>query len=143
MSEWAKMDEKEAMLLNPLQLSYIGDAVWEIRVRSRLIFQRKNVRNMHTECVEAVNAAAQARFMKVILPKLSEEEKSVFLRGRNSHPHHPSPKNQDPADYAEATGFEALLGFLYLTGDHKRISELEQYIWEAKAEQAKKGKGKG
>ena len=130
------MDEKDALLLNPLQLSYIGDAVWEIRVRSRLVFQRKNVRHMHAECVDAVNAAAQARSSKIIFPLMNEQELNVFYRGRNAHPHHPSPKHQDPADYAEATGFEAVLGFLYLTGNDERLNELEQFIWENKKERA-------
>lgn len=129
-TEWIRMEEKDALMLNPLQLAYMGDTVWEIMVRSRLIRQRKNVRNMHRECVESVNAGAQARFLAVIRDRLTETEFSVYHRGRNAHPHHASPRNQNPADYAEATGFEAVLGFLYLTGQEERMRELEKMIWD-------------
>ena len=122
------MEERDALQLNPLQLAYMGDAVWEIMVRSRLIAQRKNVKHMHRECVESVNAAAQARFAEKIRYLMTETELSVFIRGRNAHPHHASPRNQDPADYAEATGFEAMLGFLYITGQDGRIGELEDAL---------------
>ena len=140
MTEFAKMDERDAALMNPLQLAYMGDAVWEMMVRSRLFFRRKNVRHMHTECVAAVNAAAQASFAERIRPSLKETETAVFLRGRNAHPHHPSPRHQDPADYAEATGFEAVLGYLYATGSFERLRELETLIWnEDRAGEEKNG----
>ena len=129
MKERFRMDEREALMLNPLQLAYMGDSVWEITVRTRLIARKKNVKHMHRECVEAVNAGAQARFMERIMPMMTSTEKDVFLRGRNAHPHHPSPRHQDRGDYAEATGFEAVLGFLYLTGQDERLSELEEEIW--------------
>lgn len=126
--ETTRMDEKEAALLNPLQLAYMGDSVWEIMVRSRLLFQRKNVRHMHTDCVNTVNAAAQASFMNKIRPVLTEAETEIFRRGRNAHPHHPSPRNQNPSDYAEATGFEAVLGYLYVSGQYDRLKELEDML---------------
>ena len=124
------MEENEALLLNPGQLAYMGDTVWEMMVRSRLILRKMNVRHMHTACVGAVNAGAQARFMETIRPCLTETETAVFQRGRNAHPHHPSPRHQTPADYAEATGFEALIGFLFLTGQEDRLRELESIIWQ-------------
>ncbi|MBR2823024.1 MAG: hypothetical protein IKE24_05005 [Clostridia bacterium] len=129
MAERFLMNERDAMMLSPLQLAYVGDSVWEILVRTRLIAQRKNVKHMHRECVDAVNAGAQARFAQVLLPLFSETEMSVFLRGRNAHPHHPSPRHQDRGDYAEATGFEAVMGFLYLTGQDDRVRRLEDAIW--------------
>ena len=134
MKERFRMDEREALMLNPLQLAYMGDSVWEITVRTRLIARKKNVKHMHRECVEAVNAGAQARFMERIMPMMTPTEMDVFLRGRNAHPHHPSPRHQDRGDYAEATGFEAVLGFLYLTGQDERLSALEDAIWEEKQE---------
>ncbi|MBQ9211826.1 MAG: ribonuclease III [Clostridia bacterium] len=130
MLETPKMEAKEAALLNPLQLAYMGDSVWEMLVRSRLIFQKKNVHHMHTECVQRVNAAAQAQAMELIHPMLTEEESSIFQRGRNAHARHPSPRHQAPADYAEATGFEALMGYLYLTGALERIRQLADVIFE-------------
>lgn len=127
------MEDRTAGLLNPLQLAYMGDAVWEIVVRSRLIHQQKSVRHMHTECVQSVNAAAQARNLEKILPLLTEEEKAVVLRGRNAHSRHPAPRHQNPADYSEATGFEALLGYLYLTERYDRIHEIQETIFYEEA----------
>jgi len=124
------MDEKEACLMNPLQLAYMGDAVWEEIVRKWLILQRMNVHHMHTECVRRVNAGAQAQALSCIKPLLTECEQALVQRGRNAHAKHPSPKHQDPADYAEATGFETLLGFLFLTGQTERLVELKTIILE-------------
>ena len=124
------MDEKEACLLNPLQLAYMGDAVWEGIVRIWLILQHMNVHHMHTECVQRVNAKAQAYALSRIKPLLSETEQALVQRGRNAHTKHPSPRHQDPADYAEATGFETLIGFLYLTGQTDRLDELKTVILE-------------
>ena len=125
------MGAREASLLNPLQLAYMGDSVWEMIVRGRLILQGKNVHHMHTECVSAVNAAAQADAMKRLRPFLTEEESAIVQRGRNAHAKHPSPRHQDPTDYADSTGFEALLGFLYLTGDEARLKEIEEMVFAA------------
>ena len=132
------MTEKEASLLSPLQLAYMGDSVWEMIVRSRLIEKRKNVKHMHQACVEEVNAGAQARCLAIIRPILTETEESIVLRGRNAHPKHPSPRNQNPGDYAEATGFEALMGYLYLTGDDKRLENLAEMIFDREALEGKK-----
>lgn len=122
------MNEKEAILLNPLQLAYMGDSVWEMIVRSRLIHHRLNVHHMHDACVEAVNAGAQARGLAIIRSELTEQEKTIVQRGRNAHPKHPSPKHQNPGDYAEATGFEALLGYLFLTDNYPRLAKFAGMI---------------
>ncbi len=110
--------------MNPLQLAYVGDAVWEILVRRYLVFMRFNVHHMHTESIRRVNAGAQAGYMLLLQERLTEEEAAIVQRGRNAHARHPSPRNQNPADYAEATAFEALIGYLYLTGSMERISEI-------------------
>ena len=122
------MEEREALLLNPLQLAYMGDSVWELIVRSRLVFERKNVHHMHLECVQHVNAGAQSHFLALIRQDLTEAETAVVQRGRNAHARHPSPRHQDPADYADATGFEALIGYLYLTGQEKRLQEIQNRL---------------
>ena len=122
------MNEKEAILLNPLQLAYMGDSVWEMIVRSRLIHHRLSVHHMHDACVEAVNAGAQARGLAIIRSELTEQEKAIVQRGRNAHPKHPSPKHQNPGDYAEATGFEALLGYLFLTDNYPRLAKFAGMI---------------
>ncbi len=123
------IEEKEALLMNPLQLAYMGDSVWELIVRERLVIQRKNVHHMHLECVQSVNAAAQAALLKILSPHLTDTEKSVVQRGRNAHTKHPAPKNQDRADYAESTGFEALIGYLYISGNMERLTGLLTYIF--------------
>ena len=73
-----RMEPREAAMLNPLQLAYMGDSVWEMIVRNRLILQRRNVHHMHTECVRTVNAGAQARAMRLLQPFLTEEEKAIL-----------------------------------------------------------------
>ncbi|MBQ8201087.1 MAG: Mini-ribonuclease 3 [Clostridia bacterium] len=118
------MEEKQARMLNPLQLAYIGDTVWDLLVRSRLIYRGRNVRNMHKDAVACVNARAQALAVQRIEAELTEPEADVFRRGRNAHAHHAAPKNQEVADYRAATGLEALVGYLYLTGQEERLLHL-------------------
>ena len=120
--------EREASLMNVLQLAYIGDAVWELIVRSLLVRRGLNVRHMHSECIRKVNAHAQAESLRLIAPELSSVESDLVKRGRNTHTRHPVPKNQSPEDYALATAFEVLIGFLYLTGNHDRILFLSGII---------------
>lgn len=122
--EHAPMDRDRARRLNSLQLAHVGDTVWDLLVRSRLIYQGRNVRNMHKDAIACVNAGAQAVAMQRMLPTLSEEEADVARRGRNAHPHHAAPKNQDVVDYHQATALEALVGYLYLTGQEERLLEL-------------------
>ena len=124
------MDEQEALQMNALQLAYLGDTVWEMIVRYDLIIQKLNVRHMHQRCVSLVNARSQSGILLRLNGTLTEPEKEIVRRGRNAHAKHPVPKNQDPDDYAWATGFEALLGYLYVTGQNERISELTDQIRE-------------
>ena len=118
------MSDQNAMMLNPLQLAHVGDTVWEMLVRSRLAFAGRSVRHMHRDAVSGVNAGAQAKALDRIREQLTEPEAELVRRGRNAHAHHPTPKNQDPADYRSATGLEALMGYLYLTGRDERAVEL-------------------
>ena len=120
--------EKDAALLNALQLAYLGDAVWETVIRDTLVHRRLNVRHLHNACIQYVNAGAQASFLEMISPEMTDLEAEIARRGRNSHAHHPAPKNQDPEDYANATGFEAVIGFLYLTGQEERIIRFAKMI---------------
>ena len=124
------MDEQEAQQMNALQLAYLGDTVWEMIVRYDLIIQKLNVRHMHQRCVSLVNARSQSGILLSLKDALTEPEKEIVRRGRNAHAKHPVPKNQDPDDYALATGFEALLGYLYVTGQNDWISELTDQIKE-------------
>lgn len=118
------MGPEQARLLNPLQLAYIGDTVWDLMIRSRLIYRGRNVHNMHRDATAGVNARAQARALERIWETLTDDEADIARRGRNAHARHPAPRNQDPADYRAATGLEALVGFLYLTGQEERLMAL-------------------
>ena len=118
------LSEKEARLKNPLALAFIGDTVWDLLTRQRLLLSGAQVNALHKKAVSTVNAAAQARCAGRLLPYLTDEESAVLRRGENAHSHHPAPKNQTPVDYSHATGLEALMGYLYLTGQHERLNTL-------------------
>ena len=105
--------------LNPLQMAYVGDTVHDLYVRSMLLSRGMTVGKMHKQAVRMVSAGAQARMLEAIESELSEEEADITRRGRNSQA-----KHADPADYAHATGLEALWGYLYLSGRTQRLDEL-------------------
>jgi len=109
---------------SPLTLAFIGDGVYELFVRSRIVGNTNApAGKLHKMCVEYVKAKAQAEASKAMLDTLSEEELWAFKRGRNAKS--PTvPKNADVTDYRLATGFEALIGYLYLEGKEERIVEL-------------------
>ncbi len=110
--------------IKPLALAYLGDTVFDIYVRSLLVASgQPDVHKLHEKATRLVNAASQARLMKVLMDKLTEEEMAVYKHGRNQHPYS-LPKNQSPVDYKTATGLEALLGYLYLKNQEDRIIEL-------------------
>jgi ribonuclease-3 family protein len=119
---------EEARMLSPLQLAYVGDSVHALLVRTHLLQKNLLVKDMHRAANEAVSAVSQARELARLLPLLSEEEAAIVRRGRNAHPHHGAPKSASVGEYAEATGLEALLGYLYLTGQSEKIRELLPYL---------------
>ena len=110
---------------SPLDLAYIGDAVYEIIIRERVVKRMgsRQVNKLHRETIHYVNAAAQSKLILELMPQLTEQEVRIYKRGRNAVSH-TTPKNQDVGDYRRATGFEALIGWLYLTEDYARIGEL-------------------
>lgn len=118
-------------------LAYIGDAVYELRIRLHLC-QKSNAKSgaLHRETIKWVRAAAQAAAVDRLLPLLSEAETMIYRRGRNSQPSS-IPKNADPADYMAATGFEAVIGYLYLKGDQDRLDHLLEEILEDSIDEAK------
>ena len=118
------MTETEARLLPPLKLAYIGDAVWELMIGTQLVYRGYSVRHIHKEAVSRVNAKAQSKTLEKLFPLLTEAESDIVRRGRNAHPHHAAPKHQEQADYSAATGLEALMGYLYLTGQAERLKQL-------------------
>ena len=122
--EFPPMTPEDVRLMNPLKLAHIGDTVWDLMIRSRLLAAGKTVHHMHEGAVAFVNARSQAAALRGMMDHLSPEEQDIVRRGRNTHAHHAAPKNQDPADYASATALEALMGYLYLTGQDERIRQL-------------------
>ena len=128
--ESAPMEESRARMLNPLQLAYIGDGVWELLVRTRIIYKGRSARHVHKDAVACVNAGAQAEAFRRIEPLLTEAEADIARRGRNAHAHHAAPKNQDAADYRAATALEALIGYLYLIGAEDRLLTLFKHSQE-------------
>lgn len=105
-------------------MAYIGDAVYELTVRLHFCSQSSAKSGaLHRRSVQLVRAKAQAEAARKLLPSLTEEEQSIFRRGRNSQPGS-MPRNADPADYLIATGLEALIGYLYLKGDNSRLDDL-------------------
>ena len=118
------LEEKDLRTYSPLTLAYIGDGVYELVIRTVLV-KKGNcpVNQLHRKASSLVKAASQSAMMEFIEPMLTEEEHSVYRRGRNAH----SPtmaKHATMADYRRATGFEALMGYLYLKEDFCRIVEL-------------------
>ena len=125
-----QMDPRQVGAISNLGLAHIGDGVFELLTRSWLCaHERLTVNRMHRDTIALVNAAAQAKFMDRLLPRLSEEEKALYRRGKNSHVH-AVPKSCTPAEYAKATGLEALFGALYLLGRTERINELFVTVME-------------
>lgn len=118
------LSEPQARMYSPLTLAFLGDAVYSLLVRNMLsLSANKPTGKLHKESIQYVNAAFQAQMIRELLPVLTEDEISVFKRGRNAHSSH-SPKNQSDADYRYATGLEALYGYLYLCGNTERIKEI-------------------
>ena len=114
----------DAKLLSPLNLAFVGDTVFDLFVRETLVCQaNRPVNKLHKEATKMVKAQAQAEAAQKILPLLTEEEMSVFKRGRNAHTNHKA-KNASEGDYHYATAVEALFGYLYLKGKIDRLREL-------------------
>ena len=118
------MDKRQIDAITNLGLAHIGDGVFELLCRSYLCAQGgKTVDRLHRETVALVKAPSQAKFAEKLLPHLREEELGYYRRGKNSHVHG-VPKGATPAEYAKATGLEALFGALYLSGRTERLNEL-------------------
>ena len=116
--------------ISNLGLAHMGDCVFEILCRAYLCAQGgKKVDQLHRDTIAMVKASSQAKFADKLLPLLTEEELSYYRRGKNSHVH-AVPKSATPAEYAKATGLEALFGALYLAGKTDRINELFKTVME-------------
>ena len=116
--------------ISNLGLAHIGDSVFELLCRSYLCARGgKNVGNLHRDTIAMVKATAQAEFVDRLLPLLTEEERAYYRRGKNAHVH-AVPKSATAAEYAKATGLEALFGALYLAGKTDRLNELFRAVME-------------
>ncbi len=123
-----KLEVKEARQLSPLQLAYVGDAVYELFIRHFIISkQNVPVNQLHIESIKYVKAKAQKDTLFKIKERLTEEEWNTVKRGRNAKSGS-IPKNADVQDYKYATGFETLIGFLYLLKRYDRIVEVFEMI---------------
>ena len=116
--------KERASLMNPVVLAFVGDAVYTLLVRTELaVNSAAKANELNKRAAEIVSAHGQSGALERMLPLLTEEEDAVYRRGRNAKKTTKS-KNASVADYVRSTGFEALLGYLYLTGQTERIREL-------------------
>ena len=124
MQELFQMKEVDIKEYSPLTLAYIGDSIYDLIIKSLVVNEgNRQVQKLHKETSMRVQASAQSKMMRAIQEHLTEEEHAVFKRGRNAKSVWPA-KNQSITDYRRATGFEALMGYLYLKKEWKRMLEL-------------------
>lgn len=111
-------------LLPPRVLAYVGDAVYDLFIRERLVRSgAAGAAHLHRQATAYVRAGAQAAALQALLPELEPEEAEIVRRGRNAHVQHP-PRGVGPAEYRGATAFEALVGYLYLAGRRGRLDQV-------------------
>ena len=121
-----KKVKEEVNLMSPLTWAYVGDAVYELYIRTKLVNETKlKPHALHIEAIKHVKAQAQAETLKKIYDDLTEKEQDIVRRGRNAENHH-LPKNANVQDYMYSTAFEALIGYLYLTKQTNRLKEILQ-----------------
>ena len=118
------MQEVDIREYSPLTLAYIGDSIYDLIIKSLVINRgNKQVQKLHKETSSLVQASAQSMMMRAMQEELTDEERAVYKRGSNAKSVSPA-KNQSITDYRRATGFEALIGYLYLKEDWKRMLDL-------------------
>ena len=130
MEELINLDrpEEEINMLSPLTWAYVGDCVYELYIRTKLVNQTNlKPHKLHIETIKYVKAKAQAKRLEEIYEILTQEEKEIVRRGRNAQSHH-LPKNANVQEYHHATAFEALIGYLYLTKKFKRVKEILGFV---------------
>lgn len=120
---------EDILMLAPLQLAYIGDAVYELFIRMKVLDVDLNVNKLHKKSTNYVKAESQSKIVKNLEEVLSEKEKSIVKKGRNAKSNSPA-KNADLIDYKYSTGFEALIGYLYINRQEERLEEIFEIINE-------------
>ena len=124
LKEQFELPDVDVKSYSPLVLAYIGDGIYELVIRS-IVVERANrsANDLHKKTTRYVKAPAQSAMIEALLPELTEDEEAVYRRGRNAKSY-TTAKNASVADYRRATGFEALMGYLYLTGQTDRMLDL-------------------
>ena len=117
-------DEREVNQMSPLTWAYIGDCIFELYIRTKLVNETKlKPHELHIKAIKYVKAKSQAEMLKNIFDGLNDEEKDIVRRGRNAENHH-LPKNSNVQEYMYSTAFEALIGYLYLCKKTERVKEI-------------------
>ena len=116
--------QEEINQMSPLIWAYVGDCVYELYIRTYLV-DKTNLKphKLHIEAIKYVKAGSQAEFLKNMMENLTDEEKDIVRRARNTNNHH-LPKNSNVQEYMYSTAFEALIGYLYLNKKYERIREI-------------------
>lgn len=118
------MEKSKVEIMSPLTWAYVGDSVYEQYIRTHLVETTKlKPHKLHIKAIKFVKAEAQANILKRIHDILSDEEKDIVRRARNTQNHHVA-KNANPTDYMYSTAFEGLIGYLYLTNQKERLEEI-------------------
>ena len=136
MNELIKIEKNEAEInqLSPLTWAYVGDCVFELYIRTKLINETKlKPHELHIKAINYVKAKAQAQMLHNLNDCLTKEEQDVVRRGRNAQNHH-LPKNANVQDYMYSTAFEALIGYLYLCKKDQRVKEIIEMAIKSKEE---------
>lgn len=124
LKERFNLKDNDIRTYSPLTLAYIGDAIFDVVIRTIIVDKgNTSVNNLHRKAAALVRATTQAQMVSALMDELTEEEKEFYRRGRNSKPHTKA-KNASTREYLEATGFEAIIGFLYLQDDWDRITHI-------------------
>ncbi len=116
------MTMRNHQLPGSLELAYLGDTVYDLYVRARLVQRGGRMKQLHRQAISVVCAHAQSEALRAIEERLTGEEQDVVRRARNCKQH--PPRNADPAEYHRATSLEALIGYLYVQGRDERLDEL-------------------
>ena len=131
MEEFIKIERnpEDVNLMSPLTWAYVGDCVYELYIRTKLINETNlKPHNLHIESIKYVKAKAQAELLEKLMEHLTEEEHDIVRRTRNTQNHH-LPKNSNVTEYMYSTAFEGLIGYLYLTKQNKRLDEIFKILF--------------
>ena len=137
MDELIKIEKTESDInqLSPLTWAYVGDCIFELYIRTKLVNETKlKPHELHIKAISFVKAKAQSEMLYKIQDYLSDEEKDIVRRGRNAENHH-LPKNANIQEYMYSTAFEALIGYLYLCKNEDRVKELIEMAIKSKEEE--------